>query len=346
MNTLHTTRRKAIFGALGGALIGAFATTAQADATMLRYSTMEAPHGPMERCFADPLLEELVAESGGAIEIEKYQGGTAFAHPLRQFEQVARGVMDISKGVLSYNPGQFAMTEVATMPLLVEDPEIVVRAINKLAPEYLADEFQDIHLMAVLVTNPLIVNTRGEVTSLADLEGMRIRSTGKGANAFLEALGAIPVQMPAPAVYENVQTGVIDGALAEPVALRGFRIEEVAEHHLLINTTSALIFLGMNKQALESLPAEVQDIVKTNFSGPEIGARAAVCWKDLAGSITEELNAAGHTFTELSAEDQARAEAIAAEVTEAYIAELEAQGKPARAFYEALMAEIAAQTSN
>lgn len=346
MKTAHTTRRKAIFGALGGVLIGALATTAQADTIMLKYSTMEQPSGPMEKCFGDPFFEDLMAASGGTIEIEKYQGGTAFAHPLRQYEQVARGVMDISKGVLSYNPGQFAMTEIATMPLLVEDPEVVVRAINKLAPEYLADEFKEIHLMAILVTNPLIVNTRGAVASLADLEGKRIRSTGKGAKAFLEALGAIPVQMPAPAVYENVQTGVIDGALAEPVALRGFRIEEVTEHHLLVNTTSALIFLGMNKAKLASLPAEIQEIIKARFSGPEIGARAAKCWKDLGGRITEELKASGHTFTELSEDDRARAELIAAEVTEAYIAGLEAEGKPARAFNEALMAEIATLKSN
>lgn len=346
MKTTNTTRRKAIFGALGGALIGALATTAQADATLLKFSTMEPPSGPMVNCFTLPLLEELKAETGGMIEIETYMGGTGFAHPLRQYEQVARGVMNISQGVLSYTPGQFAMTEMATMPLLVDDPEVVSRAINKLAPEFLADEFKDIHLMAILVTPPLYVHTRAAATTLDDLAGKRIRSTGSGANAFLEALGAIPVQMPAPAIYENLQTGVIDGALSEYLALRSFRIGEVAENHLLVNATAALLFLGMNKATLESLPADVQELIRTKYSGPEIGARASACWKKLGGGVAEDLKSAGHIFTEVSAEDRARAEAIAAEVTEAYIAKLEAQGKPARAFHEALTAEIAALKSN
>ncbi len=346
MKTEHTKRRKAIFGALGGALIGAFATTAQADTIQLKFSTMEPPSGPMVNCFTLPLLEELKAETGGMIEIETYMGGTGFAHPLRQYEQVARGVMNISQGVLSYTPGQFAMTEIATMPLLVDDPEVVSNAINKLAPEYLADEFKDIHLMAILVTPPLYVHTRAAATTLDDLAGKRIRSTGSGANAFLEALGAIPVQMPAPAIYENLQTGVIDGALSEYLALRSFRIGEVAENHLLVNTTAALLFLGMNKTTLASLPTETQELIKAKYSGPEIGARASACWKKLGGGVAEDLKSAGHVFAELSAADRAKAEAISAEVTEAYIVELEAQGKPARAFYEALMAEIAAQKSN
>ncbi len=340
------SRPTVLLRAAAGVAIAALAGAASADSVTLKFSTMEPPQGPMVNCFTLPLLEELKAETGGMIEIETYMGGTGFAHPLRQYEQVARGVMDISQGVLSYTPGQFAMTEIATMPLLVEDAEVVSRAINKIAPDFLADEFKDIHLMAVLVTPPLYVHTRAEATGLDDLSGLRVRSTGSGANAFLTELGAVPVQMPAPAVYENLQTGVIDGALSEFLALRSFRIGEVAEHHLLINTTAALLFLGMNKATLGALPEDVQDLIRTKYSGPEIGARASACWNDLGAGVVADLKGAGHSFLEVSDADRARAETIAAEITEAYIAGLEAEGKPARAFYDALVAEIDAQKTN
>lgn len=346
MTNSSISRRQALLGTLGSMLLAPMATRALADTTVLKFSTMEPPQGPMVNCFTLPLLEELRARTGGAIEIESYMGGTGFAHPLRQYEQVARGVMDISQGVLSYTPGQFAMTEMATMPLLVDDPEVMARAINAVAPQFLADEFADIHLMAILVTPPLHVHMRSPVTGLSDLEGKRIRSTGAGANAFLQALGAIPVQLPAPAVYENLQTGVIDGAISENLALRSFRIGEVAEHHLRLNTTAALLFLGMNRAALNDLSAEVQNLVRSEFTGPDVGARAAHCWKTLGDGVAQDLLNAGHTFTDLSAGDLARAETIAAEVTGAYIAELEAQGKPAQAFHDALMAEVAALRSN
>jgi TRAP-type C4-dicarboxylate transport system substrate-binding protein len=342
---MFKAKRKTLSAAIAAALmIGVASTSFAADPTVLKFSTMEPPAGPMVNCFTLPLLEELKSATGGQIEIEQYMGGTGFAHPLRQYEQVARGVMDISQGVLSYTPGQFAMTEIATMPLLVDDPEVVARAINKLAPKYLADEFKDIHLMAILVTPSLYVHQRDEVNGLAGLSGKRIRSTGAGANALLEALGAIPVQMPAPAVYENLQTGVIDGALSESLALQSFRIGEVAPHHLLVNATAALLFLGMNKATLQSLPAETQDLIKTKFSGPEIGARASACWKKLGGAVVDDLKAGGQDFVELSDADHAKAKEIAATITDEYIASLEEKGKPARAFYDALVAEIAAQS--
>lgn len=323
--------------------LGATALSASAEPQMLKFSTMEPPQGPMVNCFTLPLLEELKAASNGRIDIETYMGGTGFAHPLKQYEQVARGVMDISQGVLTYTPGQFAMTEIATMPMLGENAGVLARAINKLAPEYLTDEFKDIHLMAILVTPPLYVHQRDEVAGLDGLKGKRIRSTGKGAAAFFEALGAIPVQMPAPAVYENLQTGVIDGAISEFLALKSFRIGEVAHHHLLANTSHALLFLGMNKKTLASLPEDLQELVKNKLSGPEVGARASACWEKLGNKVVENLKAEGQDFVELSDADRARANEIAAMITDDYVASLEAAGKPAKAFYEALTGELAAQ---
>lgn len=319
---------------------------AWAEEFTLKFSTMEPPHGPMVNCFTLPLLEELKEATGGRIEIEQYMGGTAFAHPLRQYEQVARGVMDISQGVLSYTPGQFAMTEIATMPFLVDDPEIAARAINKLAPQYLVDEFKDIHLLAVLVTPPLHIHLRKPADGLFDLEGLRIRSTGVGASAFLESLGAIPVRLPAPAVYENLQTGVIDGSLAEFVALKAFRIGEVTEHHLLVNTTSALLFLGMNKDKLASMPQDMQDLIKTKFTGADVGARASACWKNIGGEVFSGLLADGHQVIEFSDADRAKAMSIANGIADDYVAKLEAEGKPAKAFYDALRAEIASMTES
>jgi TRAP-type C4-dicarboxylate transport system substrate-binding protein len=324
----------------GVLMAGASVSAAQAEATMLKFSTMESPTNPMVQCFTMPFLDELKEASGGRIDIETYMGGSGFADPVRQYEQVARGVMDISQGVLSYAPGQFSMTELATMPLLVDNAEDMSRAVTKLAPEFLADEFKDIHLMAVLVTPALYVHQRDPLNGLDGLKGARIRSTGGGAKAFLEAVGAIPVQLPTPAVYENLQTGTIDGALSESLALKSFRISEVASNHLQVNVTSALLFLGMNKKTFDALPEDLQNIIKSSFSGPEVGARASACWNKLGAEVVEDLKAQGQTFEPLSDADQLRAKEIAGKVTADYISGLEAKGKPAQAFYDALIAEL------
>jgi TRAP-type C4-dicarboxylate transport system substrate-binding protein len=287
-----------------------------------------------------PLLNELKAATGGRIDFETYMGGTAFAHPLKQYEQVAQGVMDISQGVLSYTPGQFALTEVLTMPFLVDDARKASIAVNKLAPKLLADEFKDIHLMAVLVTPPLYVHMRGDAKSLDDLKGKRVRATGVGATNLLKGLGVAPVAMPAPAVYENLQKGVIDGALAEFTALQAFRIGEVTKTHLLANASSALLFIGMNKEKLASLPKDIQEIVRTKFSGPAIGERAAMCWQKLGRQVADKLKSEGHVFVEFTPEDRAKVAPVAKAVTDDYIAGLEGKGKKARDFYDALQKEM------
>ncbi len=325
-------------------LIGAFALSAaaaQAQTTTLKFSTMEAPSDPFVACFTQPMLAELKSATGSRIDTETYMGGTAFAHPLRQYEQVAQGVMDIAQGVLSYSPGQFALTEVATMPFLIDDATTGAIALNRLAPTWLAEELKHIHLMALLVTPPQTIHLRGDFTGLDDLKGRRIRATGVGATALLKGLGITPIAMPAPAVYENLQKGVIDGALAESTALQAFRIGEVTKTHVMANVSVALLFVGMNKARYDGLPADLREIVRTRFSGPALAEKAAACWERLGAEVVRGLKAEGQRFVDLGAADRARAMPVAQEVTAAYIADVEKRGKQAGAFHAALVAELA-----
>ncbi|HVZ52169.1 MAG TPA: TRAP transporter substrate-binding protein DctP [Pseudolabrys sp.] len=336
----QTIRKTVTFAALiGAAMLTAHA--AGAAPQTLKFSTMESPNGPLAKCFMFPVLDELQKASNGKVTIDKYMGGTAFSNPLLQYQQVAQGVMDISQGVLSYTPGQFALTEVATMPFLVDDATAAAIAINRLAPTYLANDFKDIHLLAVLVTPPLYVHVRGDETSLFALKDKRIRATGVGATNLFKKIGITPVAMPAPAVYENLQKGVIDGAIAEFTALHEFRIGEVTKTHILANVSSALLFLGMSKQAYAGLPADLRKLIDTRFSGPQMAARAAACWEHSGASVVTELKKEGQTIAPFSDADRAKVMPIAKQVTDDYIAGLEAKGKKARAFYDALIAEIA-----
>jgi TRAP-type C4-dicarboxylate transport system substrate-binding protein len=339
-----TMKRKIILSCVSALM---FATTgfvangsARADDIKLKFSTMEPSTDPFVGCFTMPLLDELKKASGGRISFETYMGGTAFAHPLKQYEQVAKGVMDISQGVLSYTPGQFGLTEVATMPFLVDDASAAAAAINKLAPKYLSEEFKDIHLMAILVTPPLYVHVRGEAKTLADLKGKRIRATGQGATNLLKQLGISPVAMPAPAIYENLQKGVIDGALSEYTALKAFRIGEVTKTHIEANVSVALLFIGMNKAKLASLPADLQQTIRTKFSGPVIGVRATQCWQKIGHDVATKLKGEGHVFVPFTSAEKAKVMPIAKVVTDEYIKGQEAKGKKARAFYDALVAAM------
>ncbi len=61
-----------------------------------------------------------------------------------------------------------------------------------------------------------------------DLKGLNIRVLAAAAAAMVEAFGAIPVQMPASELYTLLQTGLIDGRLADPSMVGDFDLDEVA----------------------------------------------------------------------------------------------------------------------
>lgn len=86
-----TILNKALACVAGALVLGASASVSFAETAVLKFSTMEPPTGPLVQCFSMPLLNELKEASKGRIEFETYMGGSGFANPIRQYEQVARG---------------------------------------------------------------------------------------------------------------------------------------------------------------------------------------------------------------------------------------------------------------
>ena len=57
---------------------------------------------------------------------------------------------------------------------------------------------------------------------------MKIRTPSAAQSAQLEALGATPIDMPAPAIYNNLDRGVIDATMIPMSAALDFKLIEVA----------------------------------------------------------------------------------------------------------------------
>ena len=153
-------------------LFGAAITTASAADYTVKFSTMGSQSSALPRCASLTLLDQLDKESGGRIGHELYMGGSAFANPVKQYEQLARGVMDIATGPLTYTPGRFALSEIATIPLLMTDNVAGSIAMTRLAKTWLADEFADIHLMAIILTTPYQFHLKEPIKSILNLKGV------------------------------------------------------------------------------------------------------------------------------------------------------------------------------
>jgi len=218
---------------------------------------------PAETELVQGWAAALDAASGGRIKIVSYPGETLIKAP-DIYEGVVTGIADIGMSAFFYTRGRFPVLEAFELPGIVFDSsyhasKVAWEGIKELDPE----EVQDTKLMFVLATGPGDLFTIRPVSSLEDLQGMKIRAAGLSADS-LALLGAVPEAMPQPEAYEALARGLVEGNLAPVEVLQGWRHAEVTDY---VTKTpflyNAVFFVTMKKEQWESLPADLKEIFVT-----------------------------------------------------------------------------------
>jgi len=134
--------------------------------------------------------------------------------------------------------------------------------------------------------------TKKPVATPADLRGVRIRTIGEPLwIKTIGAMGAVPTPMAWAEVYPSIQTGVIDGAEAQPSAIRGAKLFEVVSHITLTEHIYLMSGLIVSDKWLQSLPANDRAVVMEEAK--KAGAMALKTNKDQADEIFKEIAGRG-----------------------------------------------------
>ena len=173
----------------------------------------------------------------------------AVVAPPQTFDAVRDGLADLSFIVHGYTPGRFVLTDVAEFPFLGDTSEAISVAYQRIHDRMLAkfDEHKGVHVLGVFTHGPgQIFNTKRAVTSLKDLEGMKIRVGGGLVNDVAKALGTVPMLKPAPESYELLSQGVADGVFFPKEAAFSFKLIPLIKHATFVpgglyNVTFALV---------------------------------------------------------------------------------------------------------
>jgi TRAP-type transport system periplasmic protein len=138
--------------------------------------------------------------------------------------------------------------------------------------------------------------TKKPVQTPADLKGVRVRTIGEPLwIKTVGAMGAVPVPMAWAEVYPSIQTGVIDGAEAQPSAIRGAKLYEVVSHITLTEHIYLMSGLIVSDKWLQSLPAESRQVVIEEAK--RAGARALKANVEQADQIFNEIRSRGVKVT-------------------------------------------------
>jgi len=247
--------RTKLTAAMASAFVLFAAQSASADELKIAHF-MPSMH-PMDRGVMTPLAEEMAEASNGEVTMRIYPSGELGKGPVQQYKRVVTGVADIVFGIPEYTPAQFTKTGLVHIPGLFANGTDATNALwDNIG--LIEDEFAKAKLLGLWANNPSVLITREKpVHTVADMEGMKIRTPNPVMAALVEGWGGIPVSMPVPDVYNAMNTGVIDAVMIGPSGIRSYKLNETGKY-VTTNIPSAVdsFYLLMNKSSWDGLSDE------------------------------------------------------------------------------------------
>ena len=305
-------------------------------------STWLPPTHPVNTEMFEQLGDMMAEATSGEITTELKSG---LASPPAQMDLVLDGIADVAIIFHGYTPGRFVGTKLVEIPGYEGNAEAASVAHWRTHEAMLAqlDEHKGVKVIALTTHGPGQIHSNKAVNSLADLEGLKTRLGGGVSADVGSKLGLVGIQVPAPKVYETLDSGAADAVAMNLGERISFRLNEVAKNVFempggLYRGSFAVI---MSQEKFDSMPEEMQTALDANVFGETASRMMGAVWDDsddAARKLTEDT--ASNTIVQASAEDQAAFAAMAEEVRAAVIAEITAKGIDGQAAYDMMVKEM------
>ncbi|MEN8742961.1 MAG: TRAP transporter substrate-binding protein [Phaeobacter gallaeciensis] len=308
---------------------GMSGTTAQAADVTLRMHQFLPAQANVPKHILDVWAEKVEADSKGRIEIQHFPSMQLGGKPPHLYDQVVDGVADIVWTVGGYSPGRFPRAEVFELPFTMTNAEAVSKAYWELAEETMLDQdFKDVKVISLFVHGPGLIHSSKPITSVKDLNGVKLRAPTRIVNKMVSDLGATAVGMPVPAVPEALSKGVIDATVIPWEVTGALKVPELVKNHTEFGDetlyTTTFIF-AMNKDRYNALPDDLKAVIDAN-SGLEVSGWMGKTMASFDAPGRASAEAAGNNIITLDESQVAEWKAAAGAVADEWAAELDGKG--------------------
>jgi tripartite ATP-independent transporter DctP family solute receptor len=134
-----------------------------------------------------------------------------------------------------------------------------------------------------------------QLNSVDDLKGFKIRVPVTALlTSLFSGLGALPSSISYNELYSALQTHIVEGQENPLAQVSTGKLYEVQKYCALSNHCWSGYWIVANRRALTGLPADLQEIVTSNFDAAAVNERADLVAMDR--SLQAELTAKGMTF--------------------------------------------------
>lgn len=310
------------------------AATTPAFQITLKYADQNPDTGWEAVHAGTPWLKLITQATHGQVQIQPYYN-QSLCKGADTWTSVVNGVADIGWMVMGYWPGIASSSSVITLPFLpfkssVQSSGIYWQLLQKYP--FMMNEYGPNIVLACITTTPyFLITTKKQVKTLDDWKGLKIRVLAGGPVDMAKAMGAVPLDIPMPDTYLDLQKGVIDGMTDCWEACLAFRHYEVVKYYTYWQGgTVNNICVAMNASKWNSLPPDVQKEMQsviglqgssfwgynqfdtsaaagpgiaekagypmTNYTVPqdELAKWQAIAGKPLWDAWVQKMNAAGH----------------------------------------------------
>ncbi len=294
------TRRTALKVSLGAA-------TALASPRLIRRAqaaefTYKFGHGfPLSHpfhTFLQSAVDKVREDSGGRLEIQIF-GNSQLGGDTQMLSQVRANAIQFFQGggiILSILVPEASLSG---MGFAFNDYDTVWAALDGDVGAYIRSGFEklSLHPFDRMWDNGFrqISTSTGPIETPDDLEGFKLRvPPGQLYTSLFQSLGAAPTSINLAETYSALQTKIVSGQENPLVVFNTAKYYEVQQYVSLTSHVWDGVWLFANGEAWEALPADLQEIVATNFDESGVKQRAHIA--EINASLAKELADKGIKF--------------------------------------------------
>ncbi len=268
-----------------------------------------------------PFAEAVAQESGGAVAVALYPDAALGGKLTTQLDLVESGTADAAFVIPGFTPARFPDNFVFGIPGLFNDIGEASLVFSRLVHAGKLAGYGDFFVIGAFCTEPFTLHARKKLTTLADLNGMKLRAANSADEIMLRQLGADARIVPGDKILSSIESGTIDGATLHAGPLYDLGISKVTRFDYFLRLGCAPLTVLMNQERFARLPKSAQDIIRN-----QSGERFAANYATQMAAHNEKLLAAmradpARTVTEPPAAETAAAAKAFEPVIAAWLAE-------------------------
>jgi TRAP-type C4-dicarboxylate transport system substrate-binding protein len=226
-------------------------------------------HVDIERAFFDSLSERSsvpVTVNYNPMDVVGVQAADAF----RMLRSGTFDVMSVQIGMASRDDPFFEGIDLIGVSTDMETLREVVDTYREAFDARLQERF-NAKVLTLWPFGPQVFFCNTPIESLADLQGLRIRSFTPSMSAMIEHFGATPVTLQFSEVYPALQRGVVSCGVTSPTSANTGNWPEVTTHLLPLAVSGSVQGHFVNLDAWNRFSEDEQAALETTFKELEDG---------------------------------------------------------------------------